>query len=211
MASEHSSLELALHEMNPAKISSGFIPNPPPSTSFVPPSRINWDILFQPLFDELLTPPPNVGLRAPEVIALIAKVVVPEQEGINFEESFAPVARLDAIRIFLTFAAHMNMIVYQVDVKTTFLNDILQEEVYVSQSDGFVDKDNLNHVFHFIKEQVKNRVVELYFVNTEYQLADIFTKSLSREIIEFLINKLGMRSFMPETLKQLADEAEEKW
>nr|GEU77762.1 hypothetical protein [Tanacetum cinerariifolium] len=63
--------------------------------------------------------------------------------------------------------------------------------------------------FHFIKEHVKNRVVELYFVNTEYQLADIFTKALCRERIEFLINKLGMRSFIPETLKQLADEADE--
>ncbi|GJZ41257.1 retrovirus-related pol polyprotein from transposon TNT 1-94 [Tanacetum coccineum] len=63
--------------------------------------------------------------------------------------------------------------------------------------------------FQFIKEQVENGVVELYFVNTEYQLADIFTKALGRERIEFLINKLGMRSFTPETLKQLADEAEE--
>ncbi|GJR33433.1 retrotransposon protein, putative, unclassified [Tanacetum coccineum] len=63
--------------------------------------------------------------------------------------------------------------------------------------------------FHFIKEQVENGVVELYFVNTEYQLADIFTKALCRERINFLIDKLGMRSFTPETLKQLADEAEE--
>ncbi|GKB39286.1 hypothetical protein Tco_0884228 [Tanacetum coccineum] len=63
--------------------------------------------------------------------------------------------------------------------------------------------------FHFIKEKVENGVVELYFVNTEYQLADIFTKALGRERIEFLINKLGMRSFTLETLKQLADEAEE--
>ncbi|GJV58188.1 hypothetical protein Tco_1459193, partial [Tanacetum coccineum] len=63
--------------------------------------------------------------------------------------------------------------------------------------------------FHFIKEQVENGVVELYFINTEYQLADIFIKALCRERIEFLINKLGMRSFTPETLKQLADEAEE--
>ncbi|GJR47185.1 retrovirus-related pol polyprotein from transposon TNT 1-94 [Tanacetum coccineum] len=220
----------------------------------------------------------------------------------------------------------MNMIVYQMDVKTTFLNGILCEEFYVSQPDGFMDQDNPNHVyklkkalyglkqaphvwynllskfllsqefskgimdptlfirrqgkdillksaaisstkseyiamsgccaqilwmrsqltdyglrfnkipmycdnksvialccnnvqhsrskhidirFHFSKEQVENGVVELYFVNTEYQLADIFTKSLCRERIEFLINKLGMRSFTPETLKQLADEAEE--
>ncbi|GJZ78565.1 hypothetical protein Tco_0643402 [Tanacetum coccineum] len=59
--------------------------------------------------------------------------------------------------------------------------------------------------FHFIKEQVENEVVDLYFVNTEYQLADIFTKSLGRERIEFLINKLGMRSFTPETLKLCVD------
>ncbi|GJY01592.1 hypothetical protein Tco_0359744 [Tanacetum coccineum] len=64
-------------------------------------------------------------------------------------------------------------------------------------------------IFHFIKEQVENGVVELYFVNTKYQLADIFTKALCREIIKFLINKLRMRSFTPETLKLLADEAEE--
>ncbi|GKA92003.1 retrovirus-related pol polyprotein from transposon TNT 1-94 [Tanacetum coccineum] len=348
-----------------------------------------------------------------------------QEEGIDFEESFAPVARLDVIRFFLAFVARMNMIVYQMDVKTTFLNGILRKEVYVGQPDGFVDKDNLNHVYklkkdlyglkqaprawydllsqfllsqkfskgtvvphyssedkakifscnpvdtpmvekskldgdtqgkvvdpthyhgmigtlmyhtasgpdltfvvcmcawypkdcsialttytdddhagcqdtrritsgsmqllkerlvsrsskrqkstaissmeveyialsgccaqvlwmrsqltdyglgfnkipmycdnksaialfcnniqhsrskhidirsHFIKEQVENGVVELYFVNTEYQLADIFTKALGRERSEFLINKLGMRSFTSETLKQLADEAEE--
>nr|GEY70190.1 hypothetical protein [Tanacetum cinerariifolium] len=305
-----------------------------------------------------------------------------QEEGIDFEESFPPMARLDAIRIFLTYVAHMNMIVYQMDVKTEFLNGILREEVYVSQPDGFVDQDNPNHVyklkkalyglkqapradpvdtpmvkkfkldedtqgkavdpthyrgmvgtlmyliasrpdltfvvcmcaryqamptekhlhvvkrifkylrgiinrglwypkdssialtayadadhtgcqdtrrsksgilwmrsqltdyglgfnkipmycdnksaialccnnvqhsrskhidirFHFIKEQVENGVLELYFVNTEYQLADIFTKALCRERIEFLINKLGMRSFTPETLKQLADETKE--
>ncbi|GJY06128.1 retrovirus-related pol polyprotein from transposon TNT 1-94 [Tanacetum coccineum] len=63
--------------------------------------------------------------------------------------------------------------------------------------------------YHFIKEQVENGVVELYFVRTEYKLADIFTKALCRERIEFLIDKLGMRSFTPETLKKLADEAEE--
>ncbi|GJZ95511.1 hypothetical protein Tco_0667845 [Tanacetum coccineum] len=63
--------------------------------------------------------------------------------------------------------------------------------------------------FHFIKEHVENGVIELYFVNTKYQLTDIFTKALGREIIEFLINKLGMRSFTQETLKQLADEVDE--
>nr|GEZ85211.1 retrovirus-related Pol polyprotein from transposon TNT 1-94 [Tanacetum cinerariifolium] len=70
-----------------------------------------------------------------------------QEEGIDFEESFAPVGRLDAIQIFLAFAAHMNMIVYQMDVNTAFLNGILQEEVYISQPDGFVDKDNSHHLY----------------------------------------------------------------
>ncbi|GKE07578.1 retrovirus-related pol polyprotein from transposon TNT 1-94 [Tanacetum coccineum] len=257
-----------------------------------------------------------------------------QEEGIDFEKSFALVARLESISIFLAFVAHMNMVVYQMDVKTVFLNGNLREEVYVSQPAGFVDPDNPNHVyklkkalyelkqaprawqgitsgtslqifqnprgifinqskyalkslkkygfdscdpmdtpmvenskldedkegkvvdpshyhgmistllyltsnrpdlqfsicmcarvdhvlatmiqqskskhidirFHFIKEHVENGVIELYFVNMEYQLADIFTKALARERIEFLINKLGMRSFTPETLKQFADE-----
>nr|GEU38430.1 hypothetical protein [Tanacetum cinerariifolium] len=68
---------------------------------------------------------------------------------------------------------------------------------------------HINIRYHFIKEHVKNGVIELYFVNSEYQLADIFTKALGRERIEFLINKQGMRSFTPETLKQLIDEVDE--
>ncbi|GJU73169.1 retrovirus-related pol polyprotein from transposon TNT 1-94 [Tanacetum coccineum] len=322
MASEHISSGPALHEMTHATISSGLVPNPPLSTSFVPPSRTDWDLLFQPLFDELLTPPFSVDCPAPEVIAPIAKVVAPEpaastvspssttvdqdaptpsnsqttpetqslvitndveeenhdldvahmnndpffgipipeniskassssdviptvvhtaapnsehvtkwtkdhpleniigelerpvstrlqlheqalfcyhdafltsvepknykdaltqacwikamqeelhefeclenkarlvargyrqEEGIDFEESFALVARLDAIRIFLAYAAHMNMIIYQMDVKTTFLNGIMREEVYVSQPDGFVDQDNPNHLYKLKK------------------------------------------------------------
>ncbi|GJY17010.1 retrovirus-related pol polyprotein from transposon TNT 1-94 [Tanacetum coccineum] len=255
--------------------------NHPPLTPFVPPSRTDWDILFQPLFDELLNPPLSIDYLAPEVIAPIVEVVAPEpaastgspssttvdqdepspsnsqttpktqspiipndvednnhdldvahmnndpffgipipendskassssdviptivhtvapnsehvikwtkdhpleniiselkrpvkldelggilknkarlvargyrqEEGINFEEFFAPVARLDAIQIFLVYVAHMNMIVYQMDVKTTFLNGILHEKVYVSQPDGFVDQDNPNHVYKLKK------------------------------------------------------------
>nr|GEU29562.1 integrase, catalytic region, zinc finger, CCHC-type, peptidase aspartic, catalytic [Tanacetum cinerariifolium] len=486
-------------------INSRLVCNPTPSTPHVPPSRTDWDILFQPSFDELLNLPPSVDLPAPKVIAPIAKVVAPkpvastvisndvekenhdldvahmnndplfgisipknifeassldviptvmctatlileheliphldkvmvitlkwiykvklnelggilknkarliargyrQEEGIKFEECFAPVDRLDAIRIFLSFDAHMNIIVYQMDVKTTFLNNILSSlkepwiphcsseisqryspgkisfflglqisqslrgiflnqskhaleslKKYGMESSDLVDtpmveksklnkdpqgkavdpthygrmvgtlmyltasrpdltfavcvcaryqakptkkhlhvikkifkylrgtvnrgpwypKDfsialtayaNANHAgcqdtrrstsgilwmrsqltdyglgfnkipmyydnksaialwcnniqhsrsklidirFHFIKEQVENGVVELYFVNTEYQLADIFTKALCRERIEFLINKLRVRSFTPKTLQQLADEAEE--
>nr|GEY88125.1 copia protein [Tanacetum cinerariifolium] len=175
------------------------------------------------------------------------------------------------------------MVIYQMDVKTAFLNGNMREEVYVSQPDGFVDPYNPNHVYklkkalyglkqaprawydmlssflisqefskglvdptlfihrnsnnlllvqiyvddiifaastpelskhidiryHFIKEHVENGVIKLYFGNTEYRLADIFPKALGRERIEFLINKLGMRSFTPETLKQLTDEVDE--
>nr|GEW80585.1 retrovirus-related Pol polyprotein from transposon TNT 1-94 [Tanacetum cinerariifolium] len=500
MASEQSSLGPALHEMTPAKISSGLVPNPTSSIPFVPPSRTDWDMLFQLLFDELLTPPPSVDHPASEVIALTTEVVAPkpaastglpssttvdqdaplpistrlqlhkealfcyydafltfvepktyrnaltqscwieamqkelneferlevwelvprpdkvmvitlkwiykvkldelggilknkarlvdrgyrQEVGIDFEKSFALVARIYSIRIFLAFAAHMNMVVTQMDVKTALLNGNLREEVYVSHPDGFVDKDNPNHVYklkkalyglnkaprawydmmssflisqdfskgsvdltlfirrqskelllmsmmgkilfflglqisqiprgifinqskyafesikkynfefcdpvdtpmvekskldedkedktidsshfrgmidtllyltdssitlttfanadhagcqdtrhstsssmqflgerlvswskriniryHVIKEHVENGVIELYFFKTEYQLVDIFTKALGRERIEFLINKLGMRSFTLETLKKLADEAEE--
>nr|GFC16815.1 retrovirus-related Pol polyprotein from transposon TNT 1-94 [Tanacetum cinerariifolium] len=123
-------------------------------------------MLFQSLFDELLTPLPSVDHPAADGISLIAEVVALKsaastvsirlqlheqvlfcyyddyltsgepktykdaltqscwiEEGIDFEESFAPVARLKAIMIFLTFAAHMNIVFYQMDVKTAFLND----------------------------------------------------------------------------------------
>nr|GFC18054.1 hypothetical protein [Tanacetum cinerariifolium] len=169
------------------------VPNPPSSTLHVPPSKTKWDILFQLLFDELLTPPPSVDQQDTAVIAPIAEVVAPEpaaatgspssktvdqdepsptmqeelneferlevwelvprpdkvmcqKEGIYFEESFALVARLDAIQIFLTFFAPMNMIVYQMDVKIAFLNGILRKE-----PDRFVDKDNSNHVYKLKK------------------------------------------------------------
>ncbi|GJV76234.1 retrovirus-related pol polyprotein from transposon TNT 1-94 [Tanacetum coccineum] len=70
-----------------------------------------------------------------------------QKEGINFEESFAPVARIEAIKIFIANAASKNMIIYQMDVKTAFLNGKLKEEVYVSQPEGFVDPDHPTHVY----------------------------------------------------------------
>nr|GEW54297.1 retrovirus-related Pol polyprotein from transposon TNT 1-94 [Tanacetum cinerariifolium] len=182
------------HFMNPSTISLGLVPNPPPSTPFLPPSRTDWDLLFEPLFDELLNPPPSVDHSAPEVIAPIADVVAPElaastgspfsttvdqdahhlvktdkfsevlknkarlvaqgcrqKEGIDFEESFAPVARIETIRIFIANAAQKNMMIFQMDVKTTFLNGELKEEVYVSQPEGFVDQENPSHVYKLKK------------------------------------------------------------
>nr|GEU98512.1 integrase, catalytic region, zinc finger, CCHC-type, peptidase aspartic, catalytic [Tanacetum cinerariifolium] len=72
---------------------------------------------------------------------LIAKGYA-QEEGIDFEESFAPVACLEAVRIFIAYAAHKSFLNFQMDVKTTFLNGPLKEEVYVAQPDGFVDLDH---------------------------------------------------------------------
>ncbi|GJY16488.1 retrovirus-related pol polyprotein from transposon TNT 1-94 [Tanacetum coccineum] len=169
---EQSSLEPALHEMTPVTPSSGLFPNPPPSASFVPPSRHEWDLVFQPVFDELFSPPASVAspVLVVEALAPVESTGSPsstsvdqdapspiargyrQEEGIDFEEFFSPVARLEVVRIFLAFAAHMNMIVYQMDVKTAFLNGILREEVYVSQPDGFVGPDNPNHVYRLKKD-----------------------------------------------------------
>nr|GEV96535.1 hypothetical protein [Tanacetum cinerariifolium] len=425
MASEQSSSGPALNEITPAIIISGLMQNFSLSTSYVPPSRNDWDLLFQLMFDELLNPPPSVEHQAPKVIASIVDVIPPvqadstgspssttvwelvprpdkvmvitlkwiykvkldelggilnnkarlvarghrQEEGIDFEESFAPVARLEAIRIFLAYAAHKNMVVHQMDVKTAFLNgsmdptlfirrngnDLLlisqsPRGIFINQSKyaleslkkygfescdpvdtpmvekskldegregkaidpshyrgmictllyltasrpdlqfaicmcaryharpsekhdssvaltAFTDVDhagcqdtrrsrsvwmlcflwmrsqlsdyglgfnkipmycdnksdialccnNVQHSrskhidirYHFIKEQLENGVIELYFVNTEYQLADLFTKALGKDRIDFLINKLSMRSFTPGTLKLLTDEVDE--
>nr|GEZ36751.1 retrovirus-related Pol polyprotein from transposon TNT 1-94 [Tanacetum cinerariifolium] len=96
-----------------------------------------------------------------------------QEEGIDFEESFAPVAHIEAIRIFITNATGKNMIIYR-----------------------------------WI-EQVENGVVELYFMTTDYQLADIFTKALPREWFEFLLLRLGVKSMTLETLKRLQEGEED--
>nr|GEW82380.1 hypothetical protein [Tanacetum cinerariifolium] len=353
-------------------------------------------LVFQPVFDEFFSPPASVASLIPveeapapvespqqllfKMYLLQARLVARgyrQEEGIDFEESFSPVARLEDVWIYLVVAAHMNIIVYQIYVRIAFLNGILREEVYAPRArydllssfmlfQGFskgtidptlliskkakspkgiflnqskyaleslkkyrmescnlvdipmVEKSKLDEdsqgkaidpthycgmvgtnmyltsirpdlvyvvsfidddhagcqdtrrntsgsmqllgdivvswsskrqkstaissmeaeyiplsgccaqvlwmrsqltdyglgfnkilIYHFIKEPVENIVVELYFVRTEYQLADIFTKALCQERIEFLIDKLRMRSFTLETLKELADEAEE--
>nr|GEZ76378.1 hypothetical protein [Tanacetum cinerariifolium] len=70
-----------------------------------------------------------------------------QEEGIDFEESFAPVACLEAVRIFVAYAAHKSFPIYQMDVKTAFPNGPLKEEVYVAQLDGFVDPDHPEKVY----------------------------------------------------------------
>nr|GFC60537.1 copia protein [Tanacetum cinerariifolium] len=70
-----------------------------------------------------------------------------QQEGIDYDVTFAPVARIEAIRLFLAYAAHKDFTVFQMDVKTAFLNGILKEEVYVGQPPGFVSKQYPDHVY----------------------------------------------------------------
>nr|GFB71164.1 retrovirus-related Pol polyprotein from transposon TNT 1-94 [Tanacetum cinerariifolium] len=74
-----------------------------------------------------------------------------QKEGVDFEESFAPVARLEVVRLFIEYAAHKFFTVYQMDVKTTFLYDPLKEEVYVNQPDGFVDPYHPDKVYRLKK------------------------------------------------------------
>nr|GEV31341.1 retrovirus-related Pol polyprotein from transposon TNT 1-94 [Tanacetum cinerariifolium] len=279
-----------------------------------------------------------------------------QEEGIDFEESFAPVARLKAIRIFVAYAAYKSFPIYQMGVKTAFLNGPLKEEVYVAQPDGFVDPDHLEkmgvktaflngllkeevyvaqpdgfvdpdhlekakyaleilhkhgmdkgqsidadhagcigtrkstsggiqylgdklvswmskkqdctamssaeaeyvalsasyaqvmwmrtklqdyglnynkillyydsqlaiaiscnpvqhsrtkHIhtrYHFIKEQVENDIIELYFVRTEYQLFDMFIKAFPEDRFKYLVRRIGMRCLTPSELEVLAKE-----
>nr|GFD06104.1 hypothetical protein [Tanacetum cinerariifolium] len=83
MASEQSSSGPALQEITPATISSGLVQKPSSSTSYVPPTRNDWDLLFQPLFDELLNPPPSVDNQDIEVIAAIAEVIPQDNDDLT--------------------------------------------------------------------------------------------------------------------------------
>lgn len=74
-----------------------------------------------------------------------------QEEGINYDEVFAPAARVKAIRIFLAYASYMGFMVYQMDVKGAFLYGEIEEEVYVTQPKGFEDPDNPNHVYKVVK------------------------------------------------------------
>ncbi|GJR19403.1 hypothetical protein Tco_0967930 [Tanacetum coccineum] len=98
---------------------------------------------------------------------------------------------------------------------STFISSI--EAEYIAMSGCSLCCNNVQHSrskhidirHHFIREQVEKGVVELYFVRTEYQLADIFTKALPRERFEFILPRLGMKSMKPETLKRLQDDKDE--
>ncbi|GJS64473.1 retrovirus-related pol polyprotein from transposon TNT 1-94 [Tanacetum coccineum] len=169
-------------------------------------SAVTEDCWFQAMQDEIhefdrldvweLVPPPDCAM----IIALkwIYKVKLDEygdvlknkarlvakgyrqEEGLDFEESFAPVARLEAIRIFLANAASKNMTVYQMDVKTAFLNGELKEEVYVSQPEGFVDPDRPHHVYRLKKALygLKQAPRAWYDTLSKFLLAQGFSKGV---------------------------------
>nr|GEV60618.1 Gag-Pol polyprotein [Tanacetum cinerariifolium] len=181
-----------------------------------------------------------------------------QEEGIDFEESFTPVACLEVVRIFIAYAAHKYFSIYHMDVKMAFLNGPLKEEVYVAQPDSFVDPDHPEKVYHlkkalyglkqapmvwydklskfltskgFTKEaeyvalsascaQVIWMITQLqdYGFNynkiplycdsqTEYQLADMFTKALPEDRFKYLVRKIGMRCLTPAELEVLAKES----
>ncbi|GKB52274.1 retrovirus-related pol polyprotein from transposon TNT 1-94, partial [Tanacetum coccineum] len=149
MASEHSSSGPALHEMTPIEEIQEEL------NEF---ERLEvWELVPRPDKVMVITLKWIYKVKLDELGGILknkARLVARgyrQEEGIDFEESFALVARLDAIRIFLAYATHMNMVVYQMDVKTAFLNDILREEVYVSQLEGFVDQYNPNYVYKLKK------------------------------------------------------------
>nr|GFA78567.1 retrovirus-related Pol polyprotein from transposon TNT 1-94 [Tanacetum cinerariifolium] len=164
MASEQSSLGPVLNEMTPATISSGLVQKSSSSTPYVPPSRNDWDLLFQPMFDELLNPPPSVDHQAPKVIVPIVEVIPPVQtdrlpssttvdqdvpcpiELKTYKEALTQSCWIKAMQEKLNEFEQLEM-----DVKIAFLNGNLREKVYVGQPDGFVDQDNPNHVYKLKK------------------------------------------------------------
>ncbi|GJW49417.1 retrovirus-related pol polyprotein from transposon TNT 1-94 [Tanacetum coccineum] len=103
---------------------------------------------------------------------------IQEEEGIDFEESFTPVARIEAIYIFVENAANKNMMIFQTEVKTAFLNGELKKEVYVSQPEGFVDQDNLSHVYKLKKDPygLKQALRACYDMLSSFLISQHFSK-----------------------------------
>ncbi|GKE49300.1 retrovirus-related pol polyprotein from transposon TNT 1-94, partial [Tanacetum coccineum] len=104
-----------------------------------------------------------------------------QEEGIDFEESFSPVARLEAVQIFVAYAAHKSFPIYQMDVQTAFLNGPMKEEVYVAQPDGFVDPDHPEKVYRLRKALygLKQAPRAWYDELSNFLISKGFTKAFS--------------------------------
>nr|GFC57140.1 retrovirus-related Pol polyprotein from transposon TNT 1-94 [Tanacetum cinerariifolium] len=103
-----------------------------------------------------------------------------QKEGVDFEESFVPVARLEAVRLFIVYAAHKSFTIYQMDVKTAFLYGPLKEEVYVNQPDGFVDPYHPDQVYRLKKALygLKQAPRAWYDELSKFLLSKGFTKGI---------------------------------
>ncbi|GKD57077.1 retrovirus-related pol polyprotein from transposon TNT 1-94 [Tanacetum coccineum] len=108
---------------------------------------------------------------------LVAKGYAHE-EGIDFEESYAPIARLEAVWIFVAYATHKSFLIYQMDVKMEFLNGPLKEEVYVAQLDGFIDLDHPKKFYHLRKALyvLKQALRAWYDELSNFMMSKGFTK-----------------------------------
>ncbi|GJT79271.1 retrovirus-related pol polyprotein from transposon TNT 1-94 [Tanacetum coccineum] len=127
-----------------------------------------------------------------------------QEEGINFEESFAPVARMEAIRIFLAYAAHKLFIVFQTDVKTAFLHGTLKEEVYVCQPEGFIDADHPSHK-HFFKGIIDPTLFIRRFDDEILVVQGIFINQSN--YVSEILKKYGMETYDPVgTLMEIKDK-----
>nr|GEW24933.1 retrovirus-related Pol polyprotein from transposon TNT 1-94 [Tanacetum cinerariifolium] len=131
-----------------------------------------------------------------QVWELVDKLFGKNEEGIKFEESFALVARLEAVQIFVAYAAHKSFPIYQMDVKTTFLNGLLKEEVYVAQPNRFIDPDHPEKVYFLRKDLygLKQAPRDSGFKLTAFLDADhaecIDTRKSNSGGIQFLGDKL---------------------
>nr|GFA28359.1 retrovirus-related Pol polyprotein from transposon TNT 1-94 [Tanacetum cinerariifolium] len=131
-------------------------------------------------FINVFAPEPSSDVSSSGEARLVAKGYR-QEEGIDFEESFTPVARIETIRIFIANAASKNINIYQMDVKTAFLNGELKEEVYVSQPGGFVDPDHPTHVYRlkkalYVLKQAPRACPEGIFINQSKFAFEILKK-----------------------------------
>nr|GFB72946.1 retrovirus-related Pol polyprotein from transposon TNT 1-94 [Tanacetum cinerariifolium] len=151
MAFEQRSSKPRLQRMTSGQISSGLYLTYAPSTiTTQQPSEGELDLLFEAMYDDYIGGQPSATARTVPP-AQEPQVRYRQEKGIDFKESFAPVARMEAIMIFLAYAAHKSFIVFQMDMKTAFLYGSLKEDVYVCQPEGFIDADHPSHVYKLKK------------------------------------------------------------
>nr|GEY02082.1 copia protein [Tanacetum cinerariifolium] len=117
-----------------------------------------------------------------------------QEEGIDFEELFAPIARLEVVRMFIAYAIHKNITIFQMDVKTDFLNGPLKKEVYVSQPEGFMDPEFPNHVYRLKKSFIwsKQAPRAWYDKLSSFLIEHGFTKDFSKRFANLMKNSFEM-------------------